>query len=179
MHSSLKYHFLLLNHLNLINYNDFGSYEEFDFAAKNPETYSFLESYGVTYAEYNATDKTREAYNWAFENPEGYTLSRTVGDVVTYRNITGSIGDIKADKDSNGKSISGSRKAKVANYINGLDVDYGAKLILFKSEYSADDTYNYEIIDYLNNRQDISYADMQTILTKLGFTVDAEGNIYW
>jgi len=165
--------------VDLINYDDFGSYEEFDFAVKNPEKYSFLESYGVTYAEYNATDKTREAYNWAYENPESYTVSRAVSDVVTYRNIAGSLNDIKADKYTNGKTVTGSRKAKVANYINGLEVDYGAKLILFKSEYPSDDSYNYEIIDYLNNRQDISYTDMQTILVKLGFTVDAEGNIYW
>ena len=87
--------------------------------------------------------------------------------------------DIKADKDEYGKSISGSRKEKVIDYINNLDIDYGARLILFKSEYNADDTYNYDIIDYLNSREDISYEEMETILKELGFIVRSDGTILW
>ena len=166
--------------VDLINYDDFGSYEEFDWATKNPEKYDYLQSIGASYKDYAASEESKKAYNWAYENPEGYTVSRVVtGDVVKYRKIASDLYDIKADKDGNGKSISGSRKEKVAAYINSLDADYSSKIILFKSEYPSDDTYNYEIIDYLNNRQDISYADMVTILEKLEFTVDVEGNIYW
>jgi coproporphyrinogen III oxidase-like Fe-S oxidoreductase len=121
-----------------------------------------------------------EAYDWAYENPEKYSLSKAIaGDVVKYRSYTDALNDIKADKDSSGKSISGSRKEKVANYINSLDMDYGEKIILFKSEYEADDTYNEEIIDYLNNRSDITYAEMVEILKQLGFTVTNDGNVYW
>jgi hypothetical protein len=79
--------------------------------------------------------------------------------------------DIKADKDASGKSITGSRKQKVANYINNPDISYGEKIILFKSEYKADDTYNAAIVQYLNNRNDISYDEMVAILRELGFTV--------
>jgi hypothetical protein len=39
--------------------------------------------------------------------------------------------------------------------------------------------YNQDILDYLNSRQDISYEDTVTILKELGFTVDANGNVYW
>ena len=166
--------------VDLINYDDFGSYEEFDWATKNPEKYDFFQKNGISYKEYAASKDSKNAYGWAYENPEGYTVSKAVTkDLVEYRKIAGDLYDIKADKDENGKSISGSRKEKVADYINNLDADYGAKLILFKSEYPSYDDANMEIIDYLNNRQDISYGDMQTILTELGFTVDAEGNIYW
>ena len=166
--------------VDLINYDDFGSYDEFDWATKNPEKYDYLQSIGASYKDYAASEESKKAYNWAYENPEGYMLSKAVtGDVVKYRKIASDLYDIKADKDGNGKSISGSRKEKVAAYINSMDADYGSKIILFKSEYPSDDTYNNEIIDYLNNRQDISYADMVTILEKLEFTVDAEGNIYW
>ena len=42
-----------------------------------------------------------------------------------------------------------------------------------------DDTYNYEGIDYLNSREDITYEEQETILKQLGFTVTADGNIYW
>ena len=68
---------------------------------------------------------------------------------------------------------------KVIEYINNMDADYGAKIILYKSEYPSDDTYNYDIVEYLNSREDISYEDMVTILRELGFTVDKNGNISW
>lgn len=166
--------------VDMINYDDFSSYEEFDFATKNPEKYSFLESMGVSYKDYKTSDEAKEAYDWAFNNPEKYSLAKAAaGDVVTYRSYASALNELKADKDSNGKTVSGSRKAKVAEYINGLSADYGEKIILFKSEYPSDDTYNYEIIDYLNNREDITYSEMETILKELGFTVDAAGNVRW
>jgi hypothetical protein len=121
----------------------------------------------------------REEYGYAFEHPENYAVAKAVGGYEAFRGYSSELYDIKADKDSNGKSISGSRKEKVLDYVNGLDIDYGEKLILFKSEYNADDTYNYEIIDYLNSREDISYEEMATILKKLGFTVSANGDISW
>ena len=43
--------------------------------------------------------------------------------------------------------------------MNSLDIDYGMRLIIFKSEYNADDTYNYDIIDYLNSREDLSFEE--------------------
>ena len=87
--------------------------------------------------------------------------------------------DIKADKDEYGKSISGSRKDKVIDYVNNLDIDYGARLILFKSEYPSDDTYNYDIINYLEENDAISGEEMRTILTELGFHVSDDGTISW
>jgi hypothetical protein len=165
--------------VNLINYDDFSGLEEFDFATKNPEKYEFLQSINVSYDTYSASEDTKLAYNWAYENPEKYLVSKAVGDVVTYRQYSSELNDIKADKDSNGKSISGSRKEKVLNYINSLNADYGAKIILYKSEYASDHTYNNDIVEYLNNRSDISYSEMATILTELGFIVEADGTVRW
>ena len=155
--------------------------DEYDFAYEYPEKYEFLNNNGVTYDDYeNGSEEFKDAYTWAFKNPEKFTLSKAVAsDVVEYRQYASEIYDIKADKDEDGKSISGSRKEKVLDYINGLDIDYGEKIILFKNEYNADDTYNYDIIDYLNGRDDISYEEMETILKELGFDVDSEGNISW
>ena len=165
----------------MTGYDNYESFEEFDFAYNNTDKYAFLRNNGITYEQYaSADDDTRAAYNWAFENPEKFTLSKAVADnVVTYRKYTKELYELKADKDEDGKSIVGSRKEKVIDYVNNLDADYGARLILFKSEYPADDTYNYDIIDYLNNREDISYEQMKTILIELGFTVDSNGNITW
>ena len=167
--------------IDMSDYDNYGSFEEFDYAQKNPEKYEFWKQNGISYEDYASGDEdTKAAYNWAFENPDKFTLSKVVAsDVVTYRQYTKALNDIKADKDEDGKSISGSRKEKVIDYVNNLDADYGSKIILFKSEYPADDTYNYDIIDYLNNREDISYKEMETILKELGFTVDSKGNISW
>ena len=168
--------------IDMSNYDEYSDFEEFDYAMKNPEKYQFLMENGVSMEDYrNFSDDQKEAYTWAYNNPDKFTLSKSVtSDLFKYRQYTSELYDIKADKDRNGKSISGSRKEKVVTYINGLDIDYGAKIILFKSEYPADDTYNSDIIDYLNSRDDISYEEMTTILLQLGFTIDPDGvTIRW
>ena len=165
--------------VNLINYDDFSGYEEFDFAIKNPEKYEFFKSNNISYADYSASEESKEAYSWAYNNPEKYVVSKAIGDVVQYKQYTKALNELTADKDEDGKSISGSRKEKVINYINSMQADYGAKIVLYKSEYPSDDTYNNEIIEYLNNRSDITYEDMATILIELGFTVEADGTVRW
>ena len=140
---------------------------------------------GITPDEYwRRTDITyvplkNGEYEYAYDNPEQYEVAKAVGGYDAFKTYSSELYEIKADKDKNGNSISGSRKEKVIEYINNLDIDYGEKIILFKNEYNADDTYNYDIIDYLNSREDISYEQMETILKELGFTVDANGNISW
>lgn len=120
-----------------------------------------------------------EEMDFAVKNPEKYSFSKAVGGYSSYKTYNKALDNIHADKDSDGDSIRGSRKTKVAEYINGLDADYGTKIILYKREYPSDDTYNYEIIDYLNNRDDITYDEMVQILEELDFTVDADGNVRW
>ena len=166
--------------VDMENYGDFSSYEEFDFYSKYPEKYNFLQENNISYKDYTASEESRDAYNWAFNNPEKYTLSKAISkDVVAYRSITKGLYEIRADKDKNGKAIVGTAKEKKIKYINSLDIDYGERLVLFKSEYNSDDTYNNEIINYLNSREDITYEEQETILKQLGFTVTADGNIYW
>ena len=121
----------------------------------------------------------KKEYDYAYESPEKFAIAKALGGYDTYKAYTSALYDIKADKDSEGKSIAGSRKEKVINYINNLNADYYEKILLFKSEYPADDTYNSEIIEYLNNRDDISYSEMETILKELGFTVEADGTVRW
>lgn len=131
---------------------------------------------GISSSEYWGN---KDEYDFAYEKPEKYAMSKVVGGYDTYKQYTSELYDIKADKDENGKTISGSRKEKVLNYVSNLNVDYGTKIILYKSEYNADDTYNYDIVEYLNNRSDISYEEEVEILKSLGFTVDTDGTISW
>ena len=120
-----------------------------------------------------------EEFEYSKEYPENYAVAKAVGGYDAYKSYSGELYDIKADKDENGKSISGSRKEKVLDYINNLDADYYTKIILWKSEYTSDDSYNTEIIDYLNGRDDISGEEMIAILRKLGFDVTDDGDISW
>ena len=167
--------------VDLSDYDAYSSYEEFDFATKNPEKYAFFEEVGISYSAYkNGDDDTKDAYDWAYNNPDKYLLSKAAAsDVVEYRRYAKDLYDIKADKDENGKTISGSRKEKVIQYLNNLDIDYGERLILFKSEYEADDTYNADIVEYLNGRDDISFEEEVTILKELGFIVLPDGTVQW
>lgn len=166
--------------VDMSNYNDYGSYEEFDYAQKNPEKYEFFKENGISYSDYaNADEEGKDAYNWAYNNPDKVAFAKAVaGDVVAYRGYATELYNIKADKDEYGKSINGSRKEKVLDYINNLNADYETKIILWKSEYPSDDTYNVEIIEYLNNREDLTYEDRVSILTELGFKV-SNGEVYW
>jgi hypothetical protein len=134
--------------VDLEGYEDFSSYDEFDFATKKPGKYA---------------------------------VAQAVGGYDSYVSYMDALGDITADKDESGKSISGSKKEKVINYIESLDIDYGMKIILYKSMYDSKEdrnTYNAEIVEYLDSRDDISYEEMVTILTELGMRVEGN-NVYW
>ena len=85
--------------------------------------------------------------------------------------------DFSADKDKNGKSISGSKKRKVFDYINSLDIPYQQKLILAKSEYNSFNDNNAEIIEYIEN-SGMDYSERIELYKNLGFKVDGD-NISW
>ena len=78
-----------------------------------------------------------------------------------------------------GNTTYGYGEDAVVDYLNDLYLDYGERTIIFRLIYQNDNTYNNDIVDYLNNREDISYDDEVYILEKLGFTVDSDGNVYW
>ena len=115
---------------------------------------------------------------FAAKNPDKYAFAKSVGGYSAYKTYSKDLRDFHADKDTNGKEIKDSRKVKVLSYINNLDADYYTKIILYKSEYPSDDTYNREIVEYINNRSDLTYTERVGILTELGFRVTADGQIY-
>lgn len=169
--------------INMANYDKYGSFEEFDFAEKNPEKYNFFKQNGISYETYKAADEDgKRAYTWAYENPGKYTMSKAISDdFLEYYGYKDAMNDFDA-KDENGETVSGLKKERVIDYLNGLDLDYGQKIILFRSMYDSKDdraTYNADILDYLNSRQDISYEDTVTILEELGFKVYGDGRVTW
>lgn len=185
-----KYAFLEREGIGFLGYKelDEDTQSAWSWAFKHQDEYEYYKSNGVLPGDYSTyyipmldfENEDNDAYSWAYDNPEKATFSKAITDnVVDYRKITKELYAIRADKDENGKAISGSAKEKKQKFIWSLDIDDGAKYILFKNEYNSCDDYNYEIIDYLNNRDDISYDEMKTILTSIGFEVDDEGNISW
>ena len=172
--------------VDMENYDDFGSYEEFDWYTKNTEKYTFLQKHGISYKDYKSDEDTKDyydsAYEWYNNNPEKVTVSEVISnDFMTFYQYKTDISKFDA-KDANGETVSGLKKERVTNYINGLDLDYGQKLILFKSYYDSKadkEECVYGIVEYLNNRADVSYEEMKTILEEIGYKVDSQGNIYW
>jgi hypothetical protein len=120
-----------------------------------------------------------EEFEFAKKHPGKYAMAKAVGGYDSYIVYADALGDIESDKDEWGQSINGTKKPKVYNYIYRLDIPEIEKHILFKSEYNSFDDYNFEIIEYLNNRDDISYDEMVSILLDLGFKVSADGMVRW
>lgn len=117
-----------------------------------------------------------EEFDYGTKNPDKYAVARAVGGYERYKEYREDLSDIRENETVEDK------KQAVLRYINDLDAEYGEKIILYVSEYPNKenrDTYGYEIVDYLNSRSDISYSEMEQILTKLGFDVDAEGRVNW
>ncbi len=166
--------------VDMTTYGEYGSYEEFNYAQKNPDKYQFFKDNGISYDDYANADEDGKReysnmYEWVTDYPGKYEMSKAISDdFLTYWQYKSEMGDLKADKDSNGNTISGSKKEKVIDYINNLDLDYGQKIILFRSMYDSQadrDAYNSDILEYLNSRDDISFEEKVTILTELGFKV--------
>ena len=84
-----------------------------------------------------------------------------------------------ADKNAEGKTISGSKKKKIFEYINSTNLGFEQRVILAKMYYPSYDEYNYDVINYLNNDNSIDYNGMVDILKTLGFKVDNNGTVSW
>lgn len=124
-----------------------------------------------TYGEYGDL----EEFDFAQKNPGKYAIAKVYG-YDQYKAYTNSINDISGEKDSNGKTISGSRKAKVYKYINSLPLSKEEKMLLFKAEYPSDDSYNREILEWLDSMY--SLDEIKPLLEELGFQV-YDGRVIW
>lgn len=137
---------------------------------------------GLSYPEYW---DNREEYNFAFDHPQSYALAKSIGGYKAYMPYYDALENwqsdnyIASDKDANGDTIYNSRKKKVQAYLRELDIPEMDKLLLYKSVYNSYDDRNYEIIDYLNNNDDLTFEDRVNALRGLGFTVTDDGYISW
>lgn len=121
-------------------------------------------------------------YNGQYESEKDQVLERltTNFDDEDYWAWLSGLSSIESDKDTNGNTISGSRKEKAVELLNSLEyLDYGQKIILFRSEFTSDDTYCADIVEYINELS-MSYEDRVEILKALGFRISDDGTkVYW
>lgn len=119
-----------------------------------------------------------EEFDYYYKYPEKYALGSAITDFKDYLEYKDYIWDLKADKDEEGKSITGTRKAKIIEYVNSLDLDIPQKAMLIREEYSSFNDYNYEIIDYVDGL-DKDYEEKTKILEALNMKVEEDGTVSW
>lgn len=76
------------NEIDMSNYDDYGSYEEFDFATKNEEKYNYLEKNNISYKEYTSSDETKKAYDYAYNNRNKKDFNTKMTNYVNKLNLT-------------------------------------------------------------------------------------------
>lgn len=156
--------------VDMTDYDKYGSFAEFDFYVKNPEKHSFLKQNGISYADY-AHDK--DAYNWAYENPGKYAVSKLfLSNFTQYYTYRKNISAIESDKDESGRSIDGTLQAKRAKYIGSLPLTKIEKAILMKQYYSSFTQADTAITQFISNSDSLTRDEKIVILFELGLLPD-------
>jgi hypothetical protein len=113
------------------------------------------------------------AFFWQKENPSDNGFSYAIGiDLMPSAYVEYKSQNFTADKDANGKSISGSKKAKAERFIRGLEIDDVQKIILTMSveNYSFAESEYQRVIDYVNAKP-LSQSTKLNIFKELGIKV--------
>ncbi len=133
----------------------------------------FNEEDNDSFADWNDNTPNYEDIGVTFAQ---YTLAGMISDdPITYCEYMVEL-DETLSKGSYGIDL---QKEKATEYVNNLPLDYGQRIILFKIQFPSDTTYCSDIVDYLNEREDISYDDEVFILEELGFAVFEDGTVKW
>lgn len=143
-------------------------YFDNEYAPLTPDQVEEFMATGMSYSEYSKEKKAKKIK----EAKAKELIYSIVGGEDLYEEYTDALSEIKA-------GVYVDRKTRVLGYLNSLDIDYATKLILYKKEFPNDNRFNVALVNNLNERDDISYSDMEAILTELGFQVDEDGNIKW
>lgn len=127
--------------VDLEGYEDFSSYDEFDFATKNPGKYAISQAVGG-YSSYTS-------------------YMDVIKDIEGDKDASG-----KTISGSKKKKVVAYIESLPIDY--GMKIILHRSLYDSKADRNA---FNAEIVEYLNSRQDISYEDFVAIVTELGMTV--------
>ena len=81
-----------------------------------------------------------------------------------------------SDKDANGNTIRNSKKKKVINAINKLNLSIPQKAILIKQQYNNYEQYDNEIINYIEKLK-LTEEEKKELYEELGFKVETDGTL--
>ena len=116
----------------------------------------------------------KEEVDYSLKYPSQYKYITSITDYSTYKKYKENIDDIR----KKAKALpTQTRKAKVINYVNGLDLDTTQKAMLIKNWYKGFDNYNSQIISYVNSLE-LTKNEKQSVLKEMGFKIKG-GRIYW
>ena len=139
--------------------------------SKNPETVNTLlrlEKSEQAYTDYFALNKSDTFFQTKISRDDMQDIQDLGINQDEFMKFAENIGNIKSEKDKNGKTISGSKKKAVANYINSLDLSSGEKAILFAKAGYPDKSYKESIYNYINGLN-LSAARKKEIWDSLGY----------
>jgi len=139
--------------------------------ANNPETVDSLRHLGSRqqYVDYYSLSRTDYTLINKYSRDD-YDISTQYFSIdgATYTKFAHEVSDIRADVDSNGNTIEGSKKNKVFEYINSLPLNQYQKLYLFSVSGYSIRQYQSHMFSYVNNL-DISAEEKQRLWEELGF----------
>lgn len=139
--------------------------------SKNPETVNTLSRLDKTeeaYTDYFALNKSDTFFQTKISRDDMQDIQDLGINQDEFMKFAENIGNIKSEKDKNGKTISGSKKKAVANYINSLNLSSGEKAILFAKAGYPDKSYKQAIYNYINGLN-LSAARKKEIWDSLGY----------
>lgn len=161
--------------VDMSDYDKYGSFAEFDFSIKNPEKYSFLQQNDISYENYS---HDKDAYNWAYSNPEKYTVSKAYMTGFTqYYSYRKNVLAIESDKDNRGNTIDGSLKEKRAKYIGSLPITKIEKAMMMKEFYPSFSEADTAITQFISNSDSLTRDEKMVILFELGL-FSGERNLF-
>ena len=116
----------------------------------------------------------KEEVDYSLKYPSQYKYMTSITDYNTYKKYKDNIDNIR----KKAKALpTQTRKVKVINYVNGLDLDTTQKAMLIKNWYKGFDDYNSQIINYVNSLE-LTKNEKQSVLKEMGFKIKG-GRIYW
>lgn len=139
--------------------------------SKNPETVSTLSRLDKTekaYTDYFSLNKSDTFFQVNISRDDMQDIQDLGINQDEFMKFAQNVENIKSEKDKNGKTIAGSKKKAVANYINSLNLSSGEKAILFAKAGYPDKGYKQTIYNYINGLN-LSATRKKEIWDSLGY----------
>lgn len=122
-------------------------------------------------------DEMKYFYQKEYGSDDAFVWALQSGmDAETYLKYREDTAMITADKNADGKSISGSKKKKIFAAINNMDISRTEKLMLFMRDYALTSDQYREVFSYINSLN-LSGEEKLRLAEQLGFMV-VDGKVY-